>query len=218
MTTPGAKPNGRYHCECCRFDAVPTLYCIAFFKALANGRIYIGKTNTDPTIPSNQIQVYLENEDGSTVPVPQPIMINGAGFPVYNGQVAKIVTVEGHSMAVLDAYGSQEHYFPNVLKYEPDQFAQTWLTKLASPESYSLFGTFSSVKELRDFLDILQLRIMPVYMWIHIMLAWVMVVVISDGTLVALISMTAATSSILLAIQGRGDGNENTHPLIQIAL
>lgn len=121
------------------------------FKALANGRIYIGKIDTDPTISSNQIQAYLENEDGSTVPVPQPIMINGAGFPVYNGQVAKIVTAEGHSMAVLDAYGSQEHYFPNVLKYEPDQFAQTWLTKLASPESYSLFGTFSSVKELRDF-------------------------------------------------------------------
>lgn len=94
------------------------------FKAISNGRIYIGKIDTDPTIPSNQIQAYLENEDGSTVPIPQPIIINSAGHPVYNGQIAKIVTIEGHSMAVLDAYGAQEYYFPNVLKYEPDQLKQ----------------------------------------------------------------------------------------------
>lgn len=92
------------------------------FKAAANGRIYIGKIDTDPTIHENQIQVYLENEDGSHVPVAQPIVINAAGYPVYNGQIAKFVTVQGHSMAVYDAYGVQQFYYPNVLKYDPDQF------------------------------------------------------------------------------------------------
>lgn len=96
-----------------------------FFKAVANGRIYIGKIDTDPTIPANQIQVYLENEDGSHVPVQQPIRINAGGFPVFNGQIAKFVTVQGHSMAVLDAFYVQQFYFPNVLKYDPDQFSQT---------------------------------------------------------------------------------------------
>ena len=92
------------------------------FKAVANGKIYIGKIDTDPVNPENQIQVYVENEDGSHVPVSQPIIINAAGYPVYNGQIAKFVTVQGHSMAVYDAYGSLQFNFPNVLKYDPDQF------------------------------------------------------------------------------------------------
>ncbi|WP_272516494.1 phage head-binding domain-containing protein, partial [Providencia sp. PROV220] len=91
------------------------------FQAASNGKIYIGKIDSDPTIPENQIQVYLENEDGSTIPVAQPLIINQAGFPVYNGQIAKFVTVEGHSMAVYDSYGAQQFYYPNVLKYDPDQ-------------------------------------------------------------------------------------------------
>ncbi|ECG1392681.1 TPA_asm: hypothetical protein GNB58_005441, partial [Salmonella enterica subsp. houtenae serovar 45:g,z51:-] len=77
--------------------------------------------DTDPVNPENQIQVYIENEDGSHVPVSQPIIINAAGYPVYNGQIAKFVTVQGHSMAVYDAYGAQQFYYPNVLKYDPDQ-------------------------------------------------------------------------------------------------
>lgn len=93
------------------------------FKAVANGKIYIGKIDTDPVNPENQIQVYVENEDGSHVPVSQPIIINAAGYPVYNGQIAKFVTVQNHSMTVYDAYGSQQFYFPNVLKYDPDQLS-----------------------------------------------------------------------------------------------
>jgi len=94
------------------------------FQACSNGKIYIGKVNTDPTIATNQIQVYLENENGSTVAVAQPIMINHAGFPVYNGQIAKFVTVESHSMAVYDAYGAQQFYFPDILKYDPNRFKE----------------------------------------------------------------------------------------------
>lgn len=106
------------------------------FKAVANGKIYIGKIDTDPVNPENQIQVYVENEDGSHVPVSQPIIINAAGYPVYNGQIAKFVTVQGHSMAVYDSYGTQQFYFPNVLKYDPDQFR----SELALPSGASLIG------------------------------------------------------------------------------
>lgn len=94
------------------------------FKAVANGKIYIGKIDTDPVNPENQIPVYLEREDGTYVQVQQPIVINSAGYPVYNGQIAKFVTVQGHSMAVYDAYGAQQFYFPNVLKYDPDQLSE----------------------------------------------------------------------------------------------
>jgi hypothetical protein len=91
------------------------------FKAVANGKIYIGQIDTDPVNPANQIPVYLENEDGSHVQVAQPIVINAGGYPVYNGQIAKFVTVQGHSMAVYDAFNAQQFYYPNVLKYDPDQ-------------------------------------------------------------------------------------------------
>ncbi|HHC5603485.1 TPA: phage tailspike protein [Escherichia coli] len=106
------------------------------FKAVANGKIYIGKIDTDPVNPENQIQVYVENEDGSHVPVSQPIIINAAGYPVYNGQIAKFVTVQGHSMAVYDAYGTQQFYYPNVLKYDPDQLR----SELAGNHGASLVG------------------------------------------------------------------------------
>lgn len=90
------------------------------FKAAANGKIYIGKIDTDPVNPENQIQVYIEGENGGYLPVSQPIIINAGGYPVYNGQIAKFVTVEGHSMAVY-SQGVQQFYFPNVLRYNPDQ-------------------------------------------------------------------------------------------------
>lgn len=118
------------------------------FKANAAGKIYIGKIDTDPTITANQIQVYVENEDGSLIPISQPVLINAGGYPVYNGQISKLVTVEGHSMAVFDFYDVQQFYFPNVLKYDPDQFKQ----ELASDAGASLIGTASG-DTVQDELD-----------------------------------------------------------------
>lgn len=115
------------------------------FEAAANGKIYVGKTDTDPTISANQIQVYLQNDGGSTVPVVQPITINAGGYPVYNGQVAKFVTVEGHSMAVYNSSNVQQFYFPNVLKYDPDMLR----TELNGEDGFRLIGQVPSVAELR---------------------------------------------------------------------
>ncbi|EGJ7423714.1 phage tail protein, partial [Escherichia coli] len=134
------------------------------FKAVANGKIYIGKIDTDPVNPENQIQVYVENEDGSHIPVSQPIIINSAGYPVYNGQIAKFVTVQGHSMAVYDTYGAQQFYFPNVLKYDPDQLRQDLSSQggvslvngavsydnLGSEYGLNLIGEYAEISNLRD--------------------------------------------------------------------
>jgi len=94
------------------------------FRAVSNGRVYIGIIDTDPTIPANQLPVYIENESGNLVQIPQPLIINASGKIVYGGQLVKVLTVQGHSMAVCDAYGSLVDYIPNVLKYDPDQFRQ----------------------------------------------------------------------------------------------
>lgn len=115
------------------------------FKAAANGKVYIGKIDTDPTIPENQIQVYIQNEDDSLVPIAQPIIINTGGYPVYGGQISKFVTVEGHSMAVYDAYNAQQFYFPNVLKYDPDMLVQ----RLAGQDGYKYIGRCPDIATLR---------------------------------------------------------------------
>ncbi|MBB7500346.1 phage tailspike protein [Escherichia coli] len=91
------------------------------FKAVSNGKIYIGIPDTDPTIPINQIQVYIEQENGDLIPVDQPLIINQGGYPVFNGQIAKFVTLKNYSMAVYDSYNVQQFYFPDLAKYNPDQ-------------------------------------------------------------------------------------------------
>lgn len=106
------------------------------FKAVANGKIYIGQIDTDPVNPANQIPVYIENEDGSHVQITQPLIINAAGKIVYNGQLVKVVTVKGHSMAIYDAYGCQVDYIANVLKYDPDHLEY----RLSQPDGYLLVG------------------------------------------------------------------------------
>ena len=62
------------------------------FKAIANGNIYVGVPDTDPTNPANRVAVYFRNENGSLVQISQPVKINSSGYPVYNGQVGTIVT------------------------------------------------------------------------------------------------------------------------------
>ncbi|MGV6430210.1 phage tailspike protein, partial [Escherichia coli] len=88
-------------------------------------------------------------EDGSHVPVSQPIIINAAGYPVYNGQIAKFVTVQGHSMAVYDAYGAQQFYFPNVLKYDPDQGIIRLKEEIAKDDGEKYIGICHDVSTLR---------------------------------------------------------------------
>ncbi|WP_048284382.1 phage tailspike protein [Pluralibacter gergoviae] len=93
------------------------------FKSIANGKIYIGQVDTDPANPVNQIPVYLVNEDGSEVQIAQPIIINSGGFPVYNGQIAKFITKQNYSMAVYDASGAQQYYWPDLSRVDPDALA-----------------------------------------------------------------------------------------------
>ncbi|MGE4705733.1 phage tailspike protein [Yersinia enterocolitica] len=124
------------------------------FGAVFGGRIYIGLIDTDPTIPSNQIQVYLENEDESLVPVAQPLLINAGGYPVYNGQIAKFVTVQGHAMAVYDALNVQQFYFPNVLKYDPDQYRQLLEGQIADGElTQRLYYKYPDVDSVSTFVQ-----------------------------------------------------------------
>lgn len=91
-------------------------------KAVFNGSIYCG--TVDSVDPSNsQVQVYKVNEDGSRIPVAQPLRTNAGGYLVYNGQPAKFVTDSSHSLLVRDSIGVQVWYEPDVSMVDPQSFA-----------------------------------------------------------------------------------------------
>ena len=121
------------------------------FKAVANGKIYIGLPDTDPVNPANQIPVYIVNENGTEVQIAQPIIINAGGFPVYNGQISKFITKQNYSMAVLDSYNAQQFYWPDLSMVDPDALAQVLLSKRV----YAIdFGAVSGgTKTIQDAID-----------------------------------------------------------------
>jgi hypothetical protein len=160
------------------------------FKAAANGRIYIGKIDTDPTIPDNQIQVYIQNEDGTVVPVSQPIMINAGGYPVYGGQISKFVTVEGHSMAIYDSYGTQQFYFSNVLKYDPDQLK----AQLAGPDGVLLVGNATDKRDLAGD-DATKKIVDHVHVFNDVTVSFRQFLTVKDGSVDASAAITAALNS-----------------------
>jgi hypothetical protein len=125
--------------------AIPSrlLTLVRSFKGSANGKVYIGQVGTDPLIPANQVQVYLEKGDGAHVAVTQPLVLDASGSPIYDGQSASFVAAQGHSMAVYDSNGAQQFYVPDVLKYDPDIFHPYFdekISELRSPAGADQIG------------------------------------------------------------------------------
>lgn len=93
------------------------------FKAVFNGYVYCGTVDSvDPSV--SQVQAYKVNEDGSRIPVAQPLRTNAGGFLVYNGQPAKFVTDGNHSLLVRDSLGAQIWYEPDMANFDPQAFIQ----------------------------------------------------------------------------------------------
>jgi hypothetical protein len=84
-------------------------------RPLFNASIYIGAPNLDPEIPANQIDVYGQQEDGTSVLLSQPISTNSGGGATYNGSpIVLLLEEESYSLKVLDSLGVQVYYNENV--------------------------------------------------------------------------------------------------------
>lgn len=111
------------------------------FKRSPNGKIYIGKPDSNPKITDNQIQVYLENKDNTFTPVTQPIAVNADGLSVYNGKVSRFVTKQNYSMAIYDVNDKKQFYYSNMLTHDTQEINSTsedFITDMKSTNGASI--------------------------------------------------------------------------------
>lgn len=86
-------------------------------RALPFAQIFVGIIDLDPEILANQKQISVLQESGAETPVPQPLLTNAGGVPVYNGSPVSILVDGPYSLKVLDKGGSQVYYIPNTDAY-----------------------------------------------------------------------------------------------------
>lgn len=121
------------------------------FKAVFNGSIYCG--TVDAVDPSNsQVQVYKVNEDGSRIPVAQPLRTNAGGYLVYNGQPAKFVTDSNHSLLVQDSLHAQVWYAPDMSVVDPSSAIDFIFEEIAGNGGASLIGSANG-DTVQDYID-----------------------------------------------------------------
>lgn len=75
-------------------------------RPIPNAQIYIGQPDLDPEIPANQKQVSVRQEDGTVVPIAQPLRTGTGGVPIYNGSSVTPLVDGNYSMKVLDSNGA----------------------------------------------------------------------------------------------------------------
>lgn len=84
-------------------------------RPVFNGSIYVGKPDTDPQVSTNQIQVTAFQENGTSVPIAQPIKTGAGGVPMLNGSPVQLQVEGEYSMKVLDNLGAQVYYAPSII-------------------------------------------------------------------------------------------------------
>ena len=88
-------------------------------RPVFNGDIFVGEPDTDPEILGNQKQITLRQEDGTEVPVSQPVKTSSGGVPTFNGGRVDILVDGNYSIKVLNKQGSQVYFVENAFNGEP---------------------------------------------------------------------------------------------------
>lgn len=83
-------------------------------KPLDGAKLYFGIAGRDPQVVANQKKVYMLQENGSAVAIPQPVITGAGGIPMYNEMVAALAVDGAFSYKVLDKNDAQRYYLPKV--------------------------------------------------------------------------------------------------------
>ncbi len=75
---------------------------------------YFGIVGRDPILEENRKIAYALQEDGSAVPMSQPVIGSAGGVPEYNGSYVGLAISGTYSLAILNKLGEQVYYIPRV--------------------------------------------------------------------------------------------------------
>ena len=92
-------------------------------RPLGGGQIFIGMPGLDPEDgngnPINTKQLSIVKNDGTVIPVLQPLVLSFGGVPTYNGSTVRLDVDGDYSFKMLDKDGDQKYYIENVLEGAP---------------------------------------------------------------------------------------------------
>lgn len=101
-------------------------------RPVFEGQIFVGRPDTDPQVQSNRIQVLAVQEDGSSVPIAQPIRTGAGGLPMLNGSPVQLKVDGEYSIKLLDKFGTQVWYFPSAFDgVRPTTIVRTQIVPLS---------------------------------------------------------------------------------------
>jgi hypothetical protein len=92
-------------------------------KPLGEFQAYFGIVGRDPQLEDNRKKPYALQEDGSAVPIDQPVIGSAGGVPVYNGSPVGVAVNGSYSLKILDKNGAQVYYFPHVEAFNLQGFS-----------------------------------------------------------------------------------------------
>lgn len=81
---------------------------------LAGGQLYFGIPGRDPLLPENQKIVYALQEDGSSTPLEQPVILSPGGTPIYDDSYVSLAISGSFSFKALSSAGSQVYDVPKI--------------------------------------------------------------------------------------------------------
>lgn len=122
-------------------------------RPLSNAKIFVGIIDLDPEILANQKQISVQQEDGTIVPISQPVLTGAGGIPLYQGSPVTILVDGNYSLKVLSTTNSQIYFIPNVADFDPTQqvdniFNLTEIIGQSDGDSVFVFGYFTSFPQI----------------------------------------------------------------------
>ena len=83
-------------------------------KPLDGFQAFFGIVGRDPIVEDNRKIVYALQEDGTAVPLTQPVIGSAGGIPVHNNSPVGLAVSGSYSLKILDKQGAQVYYMPKV--------------------------------------------------------------------------------------------------------
>ena len=99
-----------------------------------NAKIYIGNPDTDPRVTANQKQVQARQENGTLVPISQPIRTNAGGNPQLNGSPVALEVAGNYSLTIDTNNDVQVYKQTNVIN--AGDITSTLYTDSGSADAY----------------------------------------------------------------------------------